>query len=92
MPQQIRRVRHLLIKQETGSTMVDFLNQIRIEKSRNPLADYSVHLIKVVLQSGSESQSYFNRLFREETGMTPLIYRKLMSGRYDSHFLRTNAS
>lgn len=68
-----------IFKRETGSTMVDFVNRIRIEKSRELLADSSLHLIEVALQSGFESQSYFNRLFREETGMTPLEYRKLMS-------------
>ena len=67
-----------IFKRETGTTMVDFVNRIRIEKSRELLMDPSVRLIEVALQSGFESQSYFNRLFRQETGMTPLEYRKLM--------------
>ena len=68
-----------IFKRETGSSLVDFLNQIRIEKSRELLLNPEIRLIEVALQSGFESQSYFNRLFRQETGMTPQEYRKLMT-------------
>ena len=67
-----------IFKRETGASIVDFLNQIRIEKSKELLMDPEIRLIEVALQSGFESQSYFNRLFRQETGMTPQEYRKLM--------------
>lgn len=68
-----------IFKREVGCSMVDFLNQIRIEKSKELLADESVSLIKVALQSGFESQSYFNRMFKQLCGVTPQKYRKSLA-------------
>lgn len=68
-----------IFKKETGSSMVDFLNQVRIEKSKELLADQNVRLIEVALQCGFESQSYFNRMFKQVCGITPQKYRKLMT-------------
>lgn len=68
-----------VFKRETGASMVDFLNRIRIEKSKELLMDDKLRLIEVALQSGFESQSYFNRMFRQSSGMTPQQYRKLMT-------------
>jgi len=67
-----------VFKREVGSSMVDFLNRIRIEKSKELLVDESARLIEVALQCGFESQSYFNRMFKQQCGMTPRQYRKLM--------------
>lgn len=67
-----------VFKREVGSSMVDFLNRIRIEKSKELLVDESARLIEVALQCGFESQSYFNRMFKQLCGMTPRQYRKLM--------------
>ncbi|MBE5782544.1 MAG: helix-turn-helix domain-containing protein [Clostridiales bacterium] len=67
-----------VFKRETGASLVDFLNRIRIEKSRELLADSSLRLIEVALQCGFESQSYFNRMFKLFCDMTPQQYRKLM--------------
>jgi len=68
-----------VFKREMGCSLVDFLNRIRIEKSRELLADESLSLIRVAMQSGFESQSYFNRMFRQHCGMTPQQYRKSLS-------------
>ena len=58
--------------------MVDFLNHIRIEKSKELLANHQNRLIEVALQCGFESQSYFNRMFKQFCDMTPQQYRKLV--------------
>ena len=68
-----------VFKRETGASLVDFLNRIRIEKSRELLADSSLRLIEVALQCGFESQSYFNRMFKLFCDMTPQQYRKLIA-------------
>jgi len=65
-----------VFKRETGTSLVDFLNRIRIEKSKEMLTNNDVRLIDVALQCGFESQSYFNRVFKQSTGMTPQQYRK----------------
>jgi len=66
-----------VFKRETGTSMVDFLNRIRIEKSKELLANHQIRLIEVALQCGFESQSYFNRMFKQVCGMTPQQYRNL---------------
>lgn len=68
-----------IFKKETGCSIVDFLNQVRIEKSKELLADEKIRLIEVALQCGFESQSYFNRMFKQVCGITPQKYRKLMT-------------
>ncbi len=65
-----------VFKQETGISVVDSLNRIRVEKSRELLGNTNVSLVSVALQSGFESQSYFTHVFRQNCGMTPLQYRK----------------
>lgn len=67
-----------VFKRETGTSMVDFLNRIRIEKSKELLANHQIRLIEVALQCGFESQSYFNRMFKQFCNMTPQQYRKLL--------------
>ena len=67
-----------VFKREVGSSMVDFLNRIRIEKSKELLLDSQIRLIEVAMQCGFESQSYFNRMFKQICAMTPQQYRKLM--------------
>ena len=48
------------------------------DKLKEVLVDESARLIEVALQCGFESQSYFNRMFKQQCGMTPRQYRKLM--------------
>ena len=67
-----------VFKRETGTSMVDFLNRIRIEKSKELLAKHQIRLIEVALQCGFESQSYFNRMFKQFCDMTPQQYRNLL--------------
>ena len=66
-----------VFKRETGTSMVDFLNHIRVEKSKELLANHQIRLIEVALQCGFESQSYFNRMFKQICDMTPQQYRNL---------------
>lgn len=69
-----------VFKRETGVSMVDTLNRIRIEKSKELLMDEGVRMIEVAMQCGFESQSYFNRMFKQFCDMTPQQYRKRMLG------------
>lgn len=62
-------------KHETGSTIIAFLNRIRIEKSKELLAQKDMNLLQVAFQCGFESQSYFSHIFKESCFMTPQQYR-----------------
>lgn len=57
-------------------TPLQYLNKVRIEKAKELLV-YSDEKIGVIGQMvGIENTNHFIRLFKEKTGVTPLIYRK----------------
>lgn len=68
-----------LFKQEMGTTFTDYLNQVRINRSCELLADTSLSLIDISIQCGFDGQSYFTKVFRKIKGSTPKDYRKSCS-------------
>ena len=65
-----------VFKEETGQGFVHYLNQIRVERSKDLLRDHSVSLAAITEMVGFEDQSYFTKVFRRHTGMSPGQYRK----------------
>lgn len=65
-----------LFKQETGVSIVDYIQRERVEAARNMLiySEYSVSAISEYLHFST--QSYFIKIFRKYMGMTPARYRK----------------
>lgn len=65
-----------LLKQETGKTALELIHLALIGEAKNLLrsADHGVAEIAYLL--GFENASYFTRLFKKETGMKPLEFRK----------------
>lgn len=55
---------------------VNYLLQYRIEKSRELLLDSSKSIQEISLTCGFRSASYFCKIFREQTGITPAQYRR----------------
>lgn len=62
-------------KKQTGNTILERLNQIRIEKSKEYLLNTDYSIKELSFKAGFESQFYFSRLFRLKTGMTPSEFR-----------------
>jgi two-component system response regulator YesN len=64
-----------LFKHEKGCTFVDFLTKVRVDKAKKMLKipEYTIHCI--ASEAGYQDASYFCRVFRQETGMTPSQYR-----------------
>ena len=65
-----------IFRQETGETFNAYLNTVRIEQSKKLLMDKSVRLIDISLMVGFDNQSYFTKVFKKNTGMSPLQYRE----------------
>ena len=61
----------------TGMNYNKWLNTVRLEKATELLADPNMSLTEVAMHSGFQSISSFNRVFREEKGMSPREYRML---------------
>ena len=63
-------------KKEKGTTVIDSLNQIRLQKAKRYLKYHSASVEDIGRMCGFESPSYFGKRFREAFGCTPLEYRK----------------
>jgi AraC-like DNA-binding protein len=61
----------------TGMNYNKWLNTVRLEKATELLADPDLSLTEVAMHSGFQSISSFNRVFRENKGMSPREYRTL---------------
>lgn len=61
----------------TGMNYIRWLNTVRLEKATALLAQPGMSLTEIAMHSGFQSISSFNRVFREEKGMSPREYRML---------------
>lgn len=65
-----------IFKNEMNFTFVSYVNKIRIKAAKNLLADTSIPLTDVSCMAGFEDQSYFTKVFKRATGVTPGKYRE----------------
>ena len=56
-------------------TFTDYLNSLKIHYACSLLENTNLSIIDVSLSAGFDDQSYFTKVFRRVTGMTPLRYR-----------------
>lgn len=59
-----------------GTTPVGYLNALRIEKAAGQLRVPACSVQQIAAQCGFRSEDYFRQVFRRQTGMTPLEYRR----------------
>lgn len=59
-----------------GCSFNNYLNKVRIDASKRLLLDKSLSIVEVSNISGYEDQSYFNKVFKKITGMSPGRYRE----------------
>lgn len=65
-----------LFKSITTKTFVEYLNGIRISKAMELLKNTDKKVLEVCYDVGFNNVNHFNRLFRQKTGITPMIYRR----------------
>lgn len=63
-------------KEEIGTSPINYLLKVRIERSKELLVDSDEKIGEIALSVGFSNQQRFNELFKKHTGMTPLKYRK----------------
>lgn len=66
----------LIFKQETGETINDYLTRVRIEMAKKFMADKSKKFYDICCSIGYTNPSYFSRLFKKYTGLSPSEYRE----------------
>ncbi|MDI9499094.1 MAG: AraC family transcriptional regulator [Bacillota bacterium] len=64
-----------IFKRETGVTLQQYINQVRVEKARSLLLGSDSRIVDIALALGFQDQSYFTKVFRRMTGQTPMQYR-----------------
>ena len=65
-----------LFKQKTGQNLSDFISGLKMEQAMLFLRDNSLKISDVANRLGFESQHYFSRFFKKNTGRTPQEYRE----------------
>lgn len=66
-----------LFKKETGGSLQDFINDVRVEKAANLLIYSGETLPGIAEYVNFPSQSYFGKVFKQKMQMTPKQYREL---------------
>ena len=69
-----------LVKKSTGRSVGAWIDIVRIQRAKRRLAETREPVIDIAAAVGIEDQSYFSRLFKKETGLTPSAFRKKMQG------------
>lgn len=65
-----------MFKKETGHTFINYLNNHKVEKSKELLKNTNMTLLDISLEVGFNNQSYYSTIFKKYTNMTPLEYRE----------------
>ncbi|MDT6979560.1 helix-turn-helix domain-containing protein [Levilactobacillus zymae] len=63
-----------LFKQETGETLFAFINRFRIQMAQRQLHYQTESIMDVAFQVGFNNVTYFNKMFKRYTGITPSAY------------------
>lgn len=66
-----------LLKQETGKTAIELIHIYLISEAKNLLRLGEKGISEIAYELGFENASYFTRLFKKQTGMKPVEFRKM---------------
>ena len=61
----------------TGTTLIEYVQNLRVENAKILLEQGLLSVDEVSERTGYEDASFFRRLFKRRTGLTPSEYRKL---------------
>jgi len=64
-------------KAVTGLTLIDYLQNLRIEEAKRLLESSKRSADEISADVGYEDASFFRRLFNRRTGLTPVRYRRM---------------
>ena len=64
-------------KAATGTTLIEYLQNLRIEAAKRLLESGQIPVDDIAIEAGYEDASFFRRLFKRLTGLTPSKYRRM---------------
>jgi AraC-like DNA-binding protein/ligand-binding sensor protein len=65
-----------VFKDEMGENLSNYLNRLRVEKATMLLVTTNVPISEIAVTCGFEDQSWFSKIFKSNTGLTPGKYRE----------------
>lgn len=65
-----------IFKTATGSTVLDYLTLVRMDRAKELMRDPSLNLKEIAGRVGYRDQNYFSRVFRRLNGTTPSAFRR----------------
>ncbi|RAV21045.1 response regulator transcription factor [Paenibacillus contaminans] len=68
-----------LFKSETGESIVNYLNDLRLDKAREMLKNRDCLVKEAALAVGIEDPYYFNRMFKKRYGVNPTDFKNRFS-------------
>lgn len=64
-------------KSATGVTLIEYVQNLRVEEAKRQLEAGSIAIDEISAAVGYEDSSFFRRLFKRLTGLTPSQYRRM---------------
>lgn len=65
-----------VLKQETGTSFIDYLTQVRVKMAIQLMTDPSMKIYEIAERVGYNSQHYFSTAFKKVLGVSPVEYKK----------------
>jgi len=65
-----------VFKEEMGENLSNYLNRLRVEKAAALLVASDLPISDIAITCGFEDQSWFSKIFKNNTGLTPGKYRE----------------
>ena len=65
-----------LFKKVMNCTFVSYISEYKMNRALNLLQSTDLSIVQIALEIGYSRQSYFNRVFKKFTGLTPSQFRK----------------
>jgi two-component system response regulator YesN len=66
----------MLFRKVTGKSFVEYLLDLRLEKASGMLKSTDLRIYEVAYQCGFVNHQYFNRVFKDKIGVTPLTFKR----------------
>jgi two-component system response regulator YesN len=64
-----------MFKEQTKLTFIDYVTDVRIEKSKELLLNTKLSLKEIAYEVGYKDPNYFSRVFKKWTNLSPKHYR-----------------
>ena len=67
-------------REQTGMTITDYIRKEKIQEAQRMLSMSTRPISQISMLLGFSSQSHFTRIFKQQTGVTPKIFREQHAG------------